>query len=100
MLSFDSVECVKVEQCTKQRPLVVVLTVIYWMAVVLLAIVMMYRLKVQVGYLFVLSYYFGILDILVNESLHSSQVLLITNSVVSSFFKITFSWSFLFSNRH
>ena len=86
-LSFDSVECVKVEQCTKQRPLVVVLTVIYWMAVVLIAVVMMYY-KVQVGYLFVLSYYFGILDILVNEALHSSQLLLITNSVLSSFFKM------------
>ena len=87
-LSFDSAECVKKELCTKHRVLVVILTVIYWIALVILAITMMYY-KVQIGYLFALSYYFSTLDILLNEILHSSQTLLISNIIASSFVKVT-----------
>ena len=50
-LSYDSTECVEDEKCTAgQTVLVVILTVLYWMAVVVAAFVLMY-FKIDIGYL-------------------------------------------------
>jgi len=88
-LSFDSAKCVKTEKCTAgQTALVVILTVSYWIAVVVAVFVMMYY-KVSIGYLYVITYYYSILDTLLNQTLYLSQWLLITFNTVASIFKIT-----------
>ncbi|XP_065904916.1 uncharacterized protein [Dysidea avara] len=88
-LSFDSAECVKTEKCTAgQTTLVVILTVLYWIAVVVAVFVMMY-FNVPIGYLYVITYYYGMLDILLNHTLYLSQSLLTTHNTIASIFKIT-----------
>ena len=88
-LSFDSTECVKIVSCTAgQKVLVILLTVIYWIVMVTLVFAMMYY-KVGIGYLYSITYYYSIVDILLNENLQVSRGLYLTVSIISSFSKIT-----------
>ena len=87
-LTFDSTECVNIDTCTAgQTTLVVLLSVIYWIAMVTLVFGMMYY-KVGIGYLYSIIYYYSILDILLFQNLQTSKGLYITVSIMSSFSKI------------
>ena len=88
-LSFDSTECVNIESCTVgQTVLVILLTVLYWIVIVTLVFAMMYY-KVGIGYLYSITYYYSIVDILLNQNLYASRGLHLTVSIMSSFSKIT-----------
>ena len=88
-LSFDSIECVNVESCTAgQTVLVILLTVIYWIVMVALIFAMMYY-KVGIGYLYSITYYYSIVDILLSQNLQASGGLYLTVNIMSSFSKIT-----------
>ena len=88
-LSFDSAECVSIESCTTgQTVLVILLTVMYWMAIVILVFAIMYY-KVGIGNLYCITYYYSIVDILLSQNLQASRGLYLTVSIISSFFKIT-----------
>ena len=88
-LSFDSTECVNVDSCAAgQTVLVTVSTVIYWIVMVTLVFAMMYY-KVGIGYLYGITYYYSILDILLNQNLQASRGLHLTVNIISSFSKIT-----------
>ena len=88
-LSFDSPECLNADSCTAgQTILVILLTVTYWIVMVALVFAMMYY-KVPIGYLYSITYYYSIVDILLSENLHASRGLLLTVSIMSSFSKIT-----------
>ena len=87
-LSFDSTECVNVESCTAgQTALVILLTVIYWIVMITLVFVMMYY-KVGIGYLYSITYYYSIVDILLSQNLDASRELYLTVNILSSFSKI------------
>ena len=88
-LSFDSPECVNVDSCTTgQTVLVILLTVTYWIVMVTLVFAMMYY-KVPIGYLYSITYYYSVVDILLSENLQASRGLYLTVSIMSSFSKIT-----------
>ena len=88
-LSFDSTKCVNVDSCTAgQTVLVILLTVTYWIVIVALVFAMMY-FKVPIGYLYSITYYYSIVDILLSQSLYDSSGLYLTISIMSSFSKIT-----------
>ena len=88
-LSFDSPECVNVENCTAgQKVLVILLTLIYWIVMITLVFAMMYY-KVPIGYLYSITYYYSIVDILLSQNLQASRGLYLTVSIMSSFSKIT-----------
>ena len=88
-LSFDSTECVSIDSCTAgQTVLVILLTVIYWIVMVTLIFIIMYY-KVGIGYLYSITYYYSIVDILLNQNLQASRGLYLTVSIMSSFPKIT-----------
>ena len=88
-LSFDSTECVNFENCTAgQTVLVILLTVIYWIVMVALIFAMMYY-KVGIGYLYSITYYYSIMDILLSQYLQASEGLYLTVNIMSSFSKIT-----------
>ena len=87
-LSFDSTECVDVEVCTAgQTVLVTFLTVIYWIVMITLVFALMYY-KVGIGYLYSITYYYSIVDIILSQVLYSSGALQLTVSIMSSFSKI------------
>ena len=88
-LSFDSTECVNADSCTTdQTILVILLTVIYWIVMLILVFVLMYY-KVGIGYLYSITYYYSIVDILLTQNLQASSGLYLTVSILSSFSKIT-----------
>ena len=87
-LSFDSTECLSVENCTAgQTILVILLTVAYWIVMVTLVFVMMYY-KVGIGYLHSITYYYSIIDIILSQTFYYSRTLQFTVSILSSFSKI------------
>ena len=88
-LSFDSTECLNVESCTAgQTVLVISLTGTYWIVMVIIVFTIMYY-KIGIGYLYCITYYYSILDILLSQNLQASEELYLTVSIISSFFKIT-----------
>ena len=88
-LSFDSPLCVKVNKCTSgQTALVVTLTVLYWVVAVTAVFVMMYY-RVPIGYLYAVTYYYSIVDLLLNQILYQSNQLYTTVTIMSSMAKLT-----------
>ena len=88
-LSFDSTECVDVDNCTAgQTVLVILLTVIYWIVMFTLVFAIMYY-KVGIGYLYSITYYYSMVDILLSQNMHASRGLFLTTTILSSFSKIT-----------
>ena len=88
-LSFDSTECVNVESCTAgQMVLVILLTIIYWIVMMAVVFAMMYY-KVGIGYLYGITYYYSIVDILLSQNLQPLSGLNLTVNIMSSFSKIT-----------
>ena len=88
-LSFDSPECVRKESCTVGKTVaVILLTLAYWIIIVALVFAMMYY-KVGICYLYSITYYYSIVDILLNQNLQASRGLDITVNIISSFSKIT-----------
>ena len=88
-LSFDSTKCVNIESCTAgHKVLVILLTVIYWLVMVAVVFAMMY-FKINIGYLYSITYYYSIVDILLSQILQASRGLYLTVSMMSSFSKIT-----------
>ena len=88
-LSFDSAECVNIKSCTAgQTVLVVLLTVTYWIVIILLVFAMMYY-RIEIGYLYSIAYYYSIVDILLNENMQASREFYLTVSIISSLSKIT-----------
>ena len=88
-LSFDSPECVEIENCTTgQTILVITLSLLYWIAVVVTVFVMMY-FKVTIGSLYAIIYYYSVVDILLSQVLFISNELYTTVNIMSSFAKLT-----------
>ena len=89
-LSFDSAECIPVKACTiGQTILLVALIILYWIAITVAVFVMMY-FKVEIGYLYGITYYYIIVDILLSQNwfLSDKQLYTLIN-VISSITKIT-----------
>ena len=90
-LSFDSVECVRTDKCTAgQTALVVTLSILYWVIIVVLVYIITYcHVTLGIGYLYAITYYYSILDILLSQNLYLSQGLFTTVTILSSVAKIT-----------
>ena len=88
-LSFDSSECISISKCTTgQTVLVVTLSMIYWIVLVVVVFIVTYY-QTGIGYLYAITYYYSMLDILLNQNLYASQGLFTAVSVMSSIAKIT-----------
>jgi len=61
---------------------------IYWIVIVILVFIMTYY-HVGIGYLYAITYYYSMLDILLGQNLDHSEELYITVATVSSLAKIT-----------
>ena len=89
-LSFDSTECINVKTCTiGQTFLLATFVIIYWITITVAVFVMMY-FKVEIGYLYGITYYYSIVDILLTQNwfLSNKQLYTLIN-VMSSITKIT-----------
>ena len=69
-LSFDSQKCVSTNKCTTgQTVLVVALSMVYWVTLVTAVFIVTYY-HVEIGYLYAITYYFSVLDILLDQTLY------------------------------
>ena len=87
-LSFDSIECLDLNECTTgQTILVIALILLYWI-VIIVAVFSLMRFKVEIGYLYAITYYYSVVDLLLNQNWYLSSVLNTTINVISSTAKI------------
>ena len=88
-LSFDFTNCVHIEKCTVgQKFLVIMLIIVYW-AVIIVAIFLIMHFKVEIGYLYAITFYYSIIDLLLSQSWYLASKLYTAISFASSFTKIT-----------
>ena len=90
-LSYDSTECISIDQCgTGWTVLVITLTCLYWIAVVAGVFGLMYlRFKISSGYLYGLIYYYSMVGILLNRNPYISDGAFQFVSIISSFAQLT-----------
>ena len=87
-LSFDSVECVHMNECSiGYTILVLVLVVLYWI-IIIAAVFSLMHFKVGIGYLYAITYYYSVVDLLLSQNWYHSNALYTTLSVISSVVKI------------
>ena len=88
-LSFDSAECVHIENCTAGMTiLVLVLVMLYW--TVLFAVVfLMMHFKIHIGNLYAITYYYSVVDLLLSHNWYLSNELNTSINVMSSITKVT-----------
>ena len=88
-MCFDSPECVDVNKCTTgQTTLIVTLTVFYWFIIIVAVFIIMYY-QVGIGYFYVVTYYYSVVDILLGQYTDTSNVLYHTVTIFSSIARIT-----------
>ena len=88
-LSFDTAECINVNRCTTgEKILIITLAVIYWFVVIIATFIIMYY-QVGIGYLYAVTYYYSVVDILLSQHTDISNGLYITVTIMSSIAKIT-----------
>ena len=88
-LSYDSPDCINKNKCSAgMTVLVVVLTILYWVIVVILVFGLMQR-KISLGYTYGLLYYYSIIDILLGSNLYISDGVFQLVTILSSFAKLT-----------
>ena len=87
-LAFDSIDCISVDQCTiGQTALVITMSFLYWITVIVVVFCMMY-FKIGIGYLYGITFYYSITDILLTETLQFNENLNQLVAVLSSVAKL------------
>ena len=91
-LSYDTPDCVSNDKCsTGITVLVVVLTMLYWIALIVIFLAVMYHFtqKIPLGYLYGVIYFYSIVDIVLVDKLYISHEVFYTISLLSSAAKLT-----------
>ena len=88
-LSYGSANCISIKKCsTGLITLVVILTVLYWLIIVV-AVFIITCYRVGIGYFYVLTYYYSVVDIMLSQHTDLSDGLYITVTIMSSIAKIS-----------
>ena len=90
-LSYDSTDCISVDQCgTGWTVLVITLTCLYWIAIVAGVFSLMYfRSQISLEYLYGLIYYYSMVGILLNSNPYVSDGAFWFTSMALSFAQLT-----------
>ena len=90
-LTYDSADCIDAQKCSPGiMMLVVILTILYWIAVVLVVFGLMYlKFNISLGYTYGLLFYYSVVDILLGSNLYISVGVFQLTAILSSFAKLT-----------
>ena len=90
-LSYDSTDCISVDQCgTGWTVLVITLICLYWIAIVVGVFALMYfKFQISLGYLYGLIYYYSLIRILLDNNPYFSDGVFQFTLVLSSFAQLT-----------
>ncbi|XP_065899357.1 uncharacterized protein [Dysidea avara] len=86
-LSYDTPDCVSNDKCSVGiTVLVVVLTMLYWIALIVIVLTVMYRFRDQIslGYLYGIIYFYSIVDIVLVDKLYISDGVFYIVAILSS----------------
>ena len=87
-LSFDSIDCISMDSCNVgQTLLVITMSFLYWIAVIAVVFGMMY-FKIKIGYLYGITFYYSIIDIILKNALFVSDSLYQLVITLASFSKL------------
>ena len=88
-LAYDSPDCINADKCSAGMTiLVIVLTILYWIAIVAVVFSLMYfQFQISSGYVYGIIYYYSIVDILLGNNISDEVFQFVT--VFSSFAKLT-----------
>ena len=88
-LAYDSPDCINTDKCSAGMTiLVIVLTILYWIAIVAVVFGLMYfHFQISSGYAYGIIYYYSIVDILLVNDVSEEEFHLV--SILSSFAKLT-----------
>ena len=90
-LAYDSADCIDVDKCsTGMTVLVVILSVVYWLLILMVAFGLMYlKSNVTLGFTYGLLFYYSVVDILLGDNLYISVGVFQLTAILSSFAKLT-----------
>ena len=90
-LAYDSPDCINTDKCSAGMTiLVIVLTILYWIAIVAVVFGLMYfQFQISSGYAYGIIYYYSIVDILLDNNPYISDAVFQVITVLSSFAKLT-----------
>ena len=87
-LSFDSIECLDLDECTTGQTILVLALILFYWIVIIVAVFSLMHFKVGIGYLYAITYYYSVVDLLLNQNWYLSSVLNTTINIISSTAKI------------
>ena len=90
-LAYDSPDCINTDKCSAGITiLVIVLTILYWIAIVAVVFGLMYfQFQISSGYAYGIIYYYSIADILLVNNPYVSDAVFQVIAILSSFAKLT-----------
>ena len=90
-LAYDSPDCIDVNNCSAGiTVLVILLTILYWIIIVVVVFGLMYfNMKISLGYVNGILFYYSIVDILLGSNLYISVGVFQLTTILSSFAKLT-----------
>ena len=90
-LAYDSPDCINENKCSAgMAALVVILTILYWIIVVVVVFGLMYfNMNISLGYVNGILFYYSIVDILLGSNLYISVGVFQLTTILSSFAKLT-----------
>ena len=91
-LAYNSPDCIGIEECSPgMTVLVIILTILYWIVIISMLFGVAYFLNTQQispGYLYGITFFYSIMDILLITNLHKTEGVLYTATILSSFAKL------------
>ena len=91
-LAYNSPDCISIDKCSPGIiVLVIILTALYWIAIVIILFGMAYIFntkQVSPGYLYGIVYFYSIVDILLATNFHKANEVFYTAVILSSFVKL------------
>ena len=88
-LAYDSPDCVNIDKCSGGITFVVVVSTVFYWAVVVALVFGLMQLKISLGSVYGLIYYYSIIDLLLGSNLFISNGVFQLVTILSSFAKLT-----------
>ena len=88
-LSFDSVECIHVNECSIGWTIIILIVIVLYWIVIIATVFTVMHFKVEIGYLYAITFYYSVVDILLNHNWYLSSEIYATINAISSIAKIT-----------
>ena len=89
-LTYNAPDCVDERKCSWMLPMVIVLTILYWIVIVVGVCGLMHsKFQIYLGCLYGVIYCYSIVDVLLGNNLYISDGVFQLVAVISSFAKLT-----------